>query len=262
MFPARHHRLHWLRMLWGVVVTSLGLAAGTSTPAVVQVEHGAVSFRRDVMQLLSKAGCNAGACHGNANGKGGFKLSLRAEDAVADFRALVEEQGGRRINLLEPERSLILIKATAAIAHEGGQRFTNGSPAFLCLRDWLAAGAVDDRDGAPRLTRLEVSPDQIVLVEPAGEVTVRAIAHFADGSRRDVSREAVYETSNPFVHVSAEGSVRREQFGESVVLVRYLNQQRPVRIAFVPARPGFVWSPTRPVNYVDEQVFAKLPNSV
>ena len=43
-------------------------------PCVLVAEE--TSFSRDVMTVLSKAGCNAGACYGNQNGKGGFKLSL------------------------------------------------------------------------------------------------------------------------------------------------------------------------------------------
>src|SRR5689334_13921226 len=89
---------------------------------------GAADFRTDVMAVLSKAGCNAGACHGNASGKGGFKLSLRGQDAGDDWIALTREQGGRRVNCIEPAQSLIMMKATAVIAHEGGQRFAPGSP--------------------------------------------------------------------------------------------------------------------------------------
>ena len=87
-----------------------------------------VLFRREVMAVLSKAGCNAGGCHGNGNGKGGFKLSLRGQDADLDWLALTREQGGRRVDLIAPENSLVLLKASAALAHEGGQRFAAGSP--------------------------------------------------------------------------------------------------------------------------------------
>lgn len=235
--------------LWGWLwVWGLSLAAADAP----------VSFRRDVMQVLSKAGCNAGPCHGNANGKGGFKLSLRSEDSTADYQALVEDQSGRRINLLRPEQSLILLKATTALAHEGGQRFTPGSASYQYLRDWIAGGATDDRASAPVLSQLEVSPQQQVLIDPASEVAIQAIAHFADGSRRDVSNEAVFETSNPFVQVTSDGRVQRQDFGESVVLVRYLNHQEPVRLAFIPTRQSFQGSEIRPANYIDEHVFAKL----
>src|SRR4051812_1144388 len=82
-----------------------------------------VSFRADVMPVLSKAGCNAGGCHGNGSGKGGMKLSLRGQDPELDWEALARDQGGRRVNLLAPETSLLLLKATGTVAHEGGKRF-------------------------------------------------------------------------------------------------------------------------------------------
>src|SRR5690349_6498655 len=82
-----------------------------------------VSFRNEVMAVLSKAGCNAGNCHGNKNGKAGFKLSLRGQDPDLDYLALTHDMSGRRVNRMEAERSLILLKATASIPHEGGLRF-------------------------------------------------------------------------------------------------------------------------------------------
>src|SRR3954468_19853480 len=82
-----------------------------------------VSFRNDVMAVVSKAGCNLGTCHGNANGKAGFKLSLRGEDPEADFNALTRDLFARRTNPVNPDQSLILVKATTQIAHEGGLRF-------------------------------------------------------------------------------------------------------------------------------------------
>src|SRR5215468_8733359 len=81
-------------------------------------EPAPVSFRHDVMAVLSKAGCNQGTCHGNQNGKGGFRLSLRGEAPDFDFASLTRDALGRRVNHLRPEESLILLKATARVAHE------------------------------------------------------------------------------------------------------------------------------------------------
>ena len=215
-----------------------------------------MTFRRDVIAMLSKSGCNAGGCHGNANGKGGFKLSLRGQDPDLDWAAMTRDQGGRRIDLIEPEKSLLLLKATAGIAHEGGGRFAAGSPEYAAFLAWLSDGAPDSH--APRLAKLEVTPIESVLVEPATGVQLLATAVFADGARRDVTRMAVFEPSNQTVKVSAEGLVARENSGESTVLVRYLDQQVPVRLAFVPARPGFVWNDPPVENFIDEHVFKKL----
>src|SRR5438094_9021799 len=90
----------------------------------------AVSFRHEVEPIISKAGCNAGTCHGNKYGKGGFKLSLRGQDPDLDLLALTRDNFARRVNSFEPEQSLIMLKATSQVAHEGGQRFTKGSEGY------------------------------------------------------------------------------------------------------------------------------------
>lgn len=217
-----------------------------------------VSFRNDVMAVLSKAGCNAGPCHGNANGKGGFKLSLRGEDLLFDFEALTRDQFGRRVNLIEPDQSLLLLKPTTQVAHEGGRRFETNSADHRILRDWIARGAAQDVESAPRLTRLEVTPQERILVEPESAVQLSARAFFSDGTSRDVTGMAVYETAVPNAAISDVGRVTRTSFGETTVLVRYLDQQRPVRLAFVPARPEFRWEKAPAHNFIDRFVFAKL----
>src|SRR5262245_19372787 len=105
---------------------------------------GAVSFRNDVMAVLSKAGCNMGTCHGHANGKAGFKLSLRGEDPDWDFKILSRDLFARRTNPADPDASLILLKATTQIAHEGGRRFRKESEEYRILREWVTTGLIDD----------------------------------------------------------------------------------------------------------------------
>jgi hypothetical protein len=217
-----------------------------------------ISFRNDVVAILSKAGCNAGACHGNANGKGGFKLSLRGESPELDFAALTHDQFARRIDLFAPEESLLLAKPATRLAHEGGLRLPTNSWAYRALAAWVAQGASNDLASAKTLLKLEVSPLEVFAIAPQTNVQISAQAHFSDGSKRDVRSLAVYEPANPIVQVSPDGLVTVDQFGETTVLVRYLNQQVPVRIAFIPARPDFVWSKPRPNNFVDEFVFTKL----
>src|SRR6185436_3423460 len=99
-----------------------------------------VSFRNDVMPVLAKAGCSSGVCHGNKYGKGGFKLSLRGDDPQADFDVLTRDLSGRRANHLDPGRSLLLLKPTMEVPHEGGRRFKPGSPEHDVLRRWIASG--------------------------------------------------------------------------------------------------------------------------
>src|SRR6266699_3720743 len=169
-------------------------------PSALRTE---VSFRNDVMAVLSKAGCSAGTCHGNKNGKGGYKLSLRGQEPDLDYGTLTRESFGRRTNPLEPDQSLVLLKATAEVAHEGGLRFKKGSAEYEILRRWIAEGMPNDLASAPILRRLEVTPTEKVLLEPVRELQLRARAIFADGAVRDVTTLAVYEPANGLAKVSA-----------------------------------------------------------
>jgi hypothetical protein len=217
-----------------------------------------VSFRNDVIPVLSKAGCSAGTCHGNKYGKGGFKISLRNQDPQDDLIAVTRDASGRRVNLMDADHSLLLLKATTQVPHEGGLRFKRESEEYRILRGWIAQGCPDDSDKAPKLQRLEVTPLTEVLTEPKREVQLSAKAFFSDGTTRDVTSRAVYEPANNLVKVSHDGLVQSEGPGETTVLVRFLEQQLPVRLAFIPARPDFKWSAPREHNYIDKHVFAKL----
>lgn len=244
-----------LLTLWGTAPHEAALAAAKEQSGA---SPQPVSFSRDVMAVLSKAGCNMGACHGNLNGKGGFKLSLRGEDPAADYAALVRGDHQRRIDLLDPEASLILQKATARVVHQGGLRFSRESLLYEILRAWIAAGAPGPEVGEPPLVRLEVTPRQAILVEPQDRVPLSVTAIFADGQRRDVTALACYEPTTRTVEVTSEGEVLRQALGPATVLVRYLEAQVPVRLAFLPSRPGFAFRAPPPVNYIDELVFSQL----
>jgi Protein of unknown function (DUF1549)/Protein of unknown function (DUF1553) len=219
---------------------------------------GPVSFRNDVMAVLSKAGCNQGTCHGNQNGKNGFKLSLRGENPDFDFVSLSRDMLGRRVDRLRPAESLLLLKPTAAIPHEGGKRFALDSQEYAILKQWIAAGLPADSPATPRLVRIQALPAEQVLIQPADRAQLRVQATFADGSVRDITRLAVYEVANDIVTVSASGLVERQQPGETTILVRYLDRRATVQLAFVPARPNFRWQPVPERNYIDHLVFSKL----
>src|SRR5262249_5397656 len=147
-------------------------------------------------------------CHGNQNGKNGFKLSLRGDDPSFDWNALTRDSLGRRTNPLRPAESLLLLKATAAVPHEGGKRFGTDSPEYRILSRWIADGAPPHPGDAPALRKVLVTPTEQVLVEPAQRFQLQVQAEFADGSQRDVTRLAVYEPSNQTVSVTPGGEVR------------------------------------------------------
>jgi hypothetical protein len=216
------------------------------------------SFRVDVMAALSKAGCNLGVCHGNKYGKGGFKLSLRGDDPAGDFAVLTRDLSARRANPLEPERSLLLLKPTMQVPHEGGRRFRIDSPEYEILSRWIGAGMPADPPELPTVAQLLVEPAEVFLKAPADSTKITAIAVFSDGTTRDVARQATYELSSPIADVDAEGRIYRRDFGEVTLIVRYVDRQAPVRIAFVPERPGFVWSAAEPEHPIDRFVYDKL----
>lgn len=217
-----------------------------------------VSFERDVMAVLSKSGCNMGACHGNQNGKGGFKLSLRGQDPEFDFLILTRDFQGRRANSIEPDQSLLLQKPLMTVAHEGGARFSRDSIEYQILYDWLASGSLQDAAQTPRLKELNVSPAESVLHAPQTEIALKAVATFSDGATREVTRLCVFESSVPSVTISPAGIVHREGSGEATIVVRYLHLQQPVRLAWLASGDQFKWKGPEPSNLVDQAVFAKL----
>ncbi|MEQ9407152.1 MAG: DUF1549 and DUF1553 domain-containing protein [Fuerstiella sp.] len=245
--------LYFIRQFRLIVPVALTLT-GTSTA----VNAEPPSFQRQVMAVLSKAGCNQGTCHGNAHGKGGLKLSLRGQDPELDYFTLTRQSAGRRVMTLEPESSLLLQKPTMLIPHEGGRRFATTDRTYQILRDWIAAGLPQDDDAAPSLISLRATPLQKTVYAPETSVRLSVEATFSDGSTEDVTDLAVFESSALFVSVSADGVATAEQPGLTTVVVRYLNQQVPVRLEFVPERPDFEFQAPAPANIVDEAVFAQL----
>lgn len=227
-----------VRFLIGAL--TLVAASRWSAPTAMGEE---ISFRVDVQAVLSKSGCNAGVCHGNQNGKGGFRLSLRGEDPAADFATLTRSQFGRLVNRVEPEQSLLLLKPTTALAHEGGRRFPPRSPPYEILKRWIAAGTPDDPQNGPRPVHLSVTPARIVAFDPVEEAPLKVEAQFSDGTTRDVTAWAIFEPANPNVTVSDVGLVRRIRRGETSISVRYLGTQATARIAFAKPRAGATPAP-------------------
>ncbi|MFM8215026.1 MAG: hypothetical protein ACKN82_10340 [Pirellula sp.] len=123
------------------------------------------SFRRDVMPVFFRAGCNSGTCHGSARGKDGFMLSLFGYDPAGDYRRTVEEMPGRRINASVPQESLLLLKATASVPHTGGKLFDRDSRLYQTLLEWIEAGAPDDSGAVPEVIGVTLSKTSLVVAQ-------------------------------------------------------------------------------------------------
>lgn len=235
------------------LITAL-LLSGSATAA----EPDVPSFRNEVMAVLSKAGCNQGTCHGNANGKGGLKISLRGEDPAGDFFTLTRKSAARRVTPLNPDASLLLQKPTMTVPHEGGRRFEIDSREYRILKDWIAAGSPKDSEDVPTLSAIQVSPAEQTIESIPAQVQLSVQATFDDGSVRDVTHLAVFESSATFVTCSPTGLISSDEPGLTSVTVRYLHLQQPVRLEFVSPRPDFQFADIQAANAIDKAVFDQL----
>ncbi|MDR3638179.1 MAG: DUF1553 domain-containing protein [Isosphaeraceae bacterium] len=242
----------------GAITLSLGGQTLSLPVEVSGVSAGSHSdFVRDVNPVMSKLGCNAGTCHGSAQGKNGFKLSLRGYDPIFDVRALTDDHASRRVNIASPEDSLMLDKPTGAAPHVGGQLFKPGEPYHQVLRAWIADGAKLDLT-TPRVTKIEVLPSNPVVQRIGSKQQVRVLATYADGRVRDVTREAFVESGNTEVAThNRTGLMTAIRRGEAPLLARYEGSYAATTLTVMGDRTGFVWEQPPANNKIDELAAAK-----
>lgn len=154
----------------------------------------------------------------------------------------------------------MLLKATSEVPHEGGQRFSRDSFLYDVVRRWIAQGAVDDRDSAPALTSLTATPKSAVVHAPDDHLQLQVIATFSDGSKRNVTPLAVYEPTDLAVEATPAGKLtpKGHRHQESTVIIRFLNGQIPVVVAFLPPAGDFVWAARPARTRIDVLVHKKL----
>lgn len=181
------------------------------------------SFRNHVESVLSKAGCNGGACHGARAGQNGFRLTLFGFDLAADYSYLTRQARGRRIVPSDPGRSLLLTKPTGALPHKGGVRLDVNEIEYRVLAEWIAAGAPGPKEEDTVISRLEILPPRTKQKVGATQQLV-VLAHFNDGHVEDVTRWAKYTSVDLNVATVGEhGEVRFVGAGEGAIKVWYLN---------------------------------------
>jgi hypothetical protein len=241
-------------------VTADGQTAEVPVRVTGMERQPAWSFRNHVQSVFYKAGCSTGACHGALAGKGGFKLSLRGYNTQRDHFTITREARGRRIELADPGRSLILAKPSGAIPHKGGLRFDVDSLEYRVLSEWIAAGAAPPRDDDPRLDRLEMLPPSVTL-QTGDRQQLLLLAHFTDGHVEDVTQWAKFTATDEAVAgVGDSGEVTVMGPGEGAVTAWYLNKIVVARVV-VPYEheiPADVFASAPRRNFIDELTLEKL----
>jgi hypothetical protein len=223
-----------------------------------QKEAYEASFSRDVMPILSRLGCNAGTCHGAEAGRGGFKLSLRGYDPLFDHRALTDDLAARRVNRAAPARSLMLLKMSGGVPHQGGVLAQPGQPYYEAVHSWITAGGKFDPKAA-RVKSIEVRPASAVLPLPGHKQQLAVIAKYEGGGERDVTAEAFLEPSNiEIASVSREATVTALRRGESAIMARYEGAYAAATVIVMGKRDGFAWKAPPTHNWIDELVDEKL----
>jgi hypothetical protein len=209
--------------------------------AAAAAEKPKLSFVKDIVPIFTKSGCANSNCHGSIRGQAGFKLSLFGYEPDLDYEAIVKTQNGRRVDLKEPAKSLILLKPTYS------------------MPDWIRDGATYDSAGSPRLKTLRVTPEEMTLIGIGSRLKLKAEGTYTDGSAEDLTRKVQYTPNDEsVVEVSPSGEIKTLRAGETSIMVRTLGKAVAARVAVV-AQPPMANYPEVPRNnFIDELVFAKL----
>ena len=218
------------------------------------------NFRNHVLPILTKAGCNAGACHGAAAGKGGLKLSLRGYDPDTDYAVFTRQASGRRAAPGDPAHSLFLLKPTMALPHGGGRKIEPASRDYRVLAGWIQAGAPRPRPQDPRVQALEVFP-VLTTLQPRDSQQILVRAQYSDGHSEDVTRWVKFGSSdNNVATVDDMGRAKMTGSGEAAITVWFSS-----KVTFARVVSPFPGSPSPDayikadrINFIDDLILKKL----
>ncbi len=205
------------------IIASYGDKSVRAPVVVTQIgENLPINFTNQIVPIFTKLTCNSGGCHGKASGQNGFKLSLLGFEPETDYTALVKEARGRRLQLASPEHSLLLEKATGAVAHGGGKKMEKDSDEYKLIRRWVAAGAPFGQPTDPTVAKISIYPENRVMSRQ-NKQQFAVFAHYTDGRIEDITRRAQYDSNDQEIAtVDSSGLVRTLGLsGEAAIMARY-----------------------------------------
>jgi hypothetical protein len=236
-------------------------ADGITASIPLSVENAeaptSINFPNQIVPIFTKNGCNGGGCHGKSSGQNGFKLSLLGFEPGEDFEHLVKEARGRRLFPAAPERSLLLVKGAAILPHGGGKRLDPNSDDYRLLVRWISQGMPFGNTNDPAVSRIEVLPKERTMLRNADQQLL-VLAHYTDGSSKDVTRSALFEANDKELAKTYENG-RVEVFdrpGDVAVMVRYQTFASVFRATIPLGAPVDKVPPSK--TFVDDLVFKKL----
>ncbi|MBM3967761.1 MAG: DUF1549 domain-containing protein, partial [Planctomycetes bacterium] len=239
----------------------LALVSFSSPSSSWGTEPVPIKFELDVQPILTARGCNSGPCHGKSRGQNGFALSLLGFDADMDFRSIVTDGRGRRVSPASPADSLFLQKATGQLPHGGGKRLEPDSQDYAVLSRWISSGFLRTNENDPALTGVTISPEPLPLA-PQESRPLSVIAHYSDGSTRDVTATSAYQSNEPAIlRVSNDGVVHAGTLpGEATIMARFMGNIATWSSAIprpVPVSPE-TYSVLPRKNFIDDAIYERL----
>ena len=216
-----------------------------------------VSFETDIMPIFSALGCNDAKCHGSTGSKQGLQLSLFSDNSLADFNAVARDSRARIINLIEPQKSLLLLKPTAEIPHKGGKIIKKDSPQYKTILKWISLGASVSYKGQPELISIKASPEKLYLQKDrTAKVTITA--QYSDGTQKDITQQAkIYSNDQHIAMPAQSGTVKGINVGQCAVTAVYMGKHTIIPAKLTQTLPTS-FPKVFPYNEIDKHTFAMM----
>ncbi|TWT59148.1 hypothetical protein KOR42_25370 [Thalassoglobus neptunius] len=249
------HTHHHFRMVLGACCFLL------MSQHVCNAQTPSVDFQNDVQPILTRFGCTSGPCHGKARGQGGFQLSLLGFDSDFDYDAITKDGRGRRVFPAAPDESLLLLKPTGQVPHGGGKRLAVDQPEYDTLKTWIQEGMPRRLPDAPTLINITANPNALVMKNDETH-SLTVTAHFDDGSSRDVTRLAAFQSNEaPIASVDETGMIEAGSItGTAAIMARYQGQITVCDITIPRPEPvaSEVFDALPRFNFIDDHIWTKL----